>query len=89
MNAKRAYAATRLPWLEGPQATPGKTVCILTESFFRRLGSIVRSHVKLSVFGFDVVFDYAAGEAVIVDLNYLPSFGNIDNAAPDFTRAFL
>lgn len=80
---------TRLPWLEGPQATPGKTVSILTESFFRRLGSIVRSHVKLSVFGFDVVFDYAAGEAVIVDLNYLPSFGNIDNAAPDFTRAFL
>ncbi|KAI8109806.1 hypothetical protein M9434_001085 [Picochlorum sp. BPE23] len=81
---------TRLPWLEGTQDTPGKSVSsILTEGFFKRLGSIVRSHVKLSVFGFDVVFDYEAGEAVIIDLNYLPSFGNIDNAAPDFIKAFV
>jgi hypothetical protein len=70
----------RLPWISAESSSghvrrPSFT--ILNDRFFQQLGEVVRQHVKFSVFGFDVVFDEQAGEAIIVDLNYFPSFGGL------------
>jgi hypothetical protein len=44
----------------------------------------VKEHVKLNLFGFDIAFDHRAGEAVIVDMNYFPSFGKTQGASSAF-----
>jgi hypothetical protein len=47
-----------------------------------RLAAALRAALGLTLFGFDVVFDARAGEAVVVDANALPSFGGAPGAAP-------
>lgn len=83
---------TRLPWLYQDTASDdNKTPSfrILTDHFFQTLGNIVREHLPLSVFGFDVVFDHQAGEALLIDINYFPSFGSISDAPSHFIETFL
>jgi len=57
---------------------------ILTEDFISRMAIAVKEHIKLNLFGFDVAFDHRAGEAVIVDINYFPSFGKTEGASTAF-----
>lgn len=82
---------TRLPWLENGspilRRTPSSS--ILTEHFLNRLGMIVREHLPLSAFGFDVVFDHQAGEVLLLDINYFPSFGRVPEAPSHFIDTFL
>ena len=73
----------RLPWISADYGHPSSghvrrpSFSILNDRFLQQLADVVRQHVTFSVFGFDVVFDHQAGEAIIVDLNYFPSFGGL------------
>lgn len=82
---------TRLPWLDKHAANHSRapSFSILTEHFFEQLAMIVREHVSLSVFGFDIVFDHHAGEVLLLDINYFPSFGSIQDAPTHFINSFL
>lgn len=82
---------TRLPWLENgvSDLTRTPSFSILTDYFFEQLANIVRERISLSVFGFDVVFDRQAGEVLLLDINYLPSFGGISDAPSYFIDTFL
>jgi len=82
---------TRLPWLENGSTNHKRTSSstILTNYFFNQLGTIVRQHISLSAFGFDLVFDNEAGEVLLLDINYFPSFGKISEAPSHFIDTFL
>eukprot|EP00271_Cylindrocystis_brebissonii_P005217 TRINITY_DN17173_c0_g1_i2.p1 TRINITY_DN17173_c0_g1~~TRINITY_DN17173_c0_g1_i2.p1 ORF type:complete len:384 (+),score=65.71 TRINITY_DN17173_c0_g1_i2:131-1282(+) len=42
--------------------------------------AFLRQHLRLTLFGFDVVVDEQSGAHVVVDLNYFPSFSDVPNA---------
>jgi inositol-1,3,4-trisphosphate 5/6-kinase/inositol-tetrakisphosphate 1-kinase len=48
---------------------------------FEAVAAALRQRLGLTLFGFDLVFDRSAGELVIVDVNYFPSFKGIPEAA--------
>jgi len=80
-----------LPWIrnkdeekEKPRGSPG----LMRPEFLQALAGVMRHHTRLTLFGFDVIFDFAAGEAVVVDINFFPSFRGIDEA-PAALRATL
>lgn len=54
---------------------------LLRPEFLEALAHVARDHLRLTLFGFDVVFDAAAGEAVMIDINYFPSFKGIEGAS--------
>jgi hypothetical protein len=51
------------------------------------LASVFREQLGLTLFGFDLVWDAAAGELVVLDLNYLPSYKGVEGAGPAVTAA--
>lgn len=61
---------------------------VMRPEFLSRLADVLRRQLGLTLFGFDVVFDYAAGEAVVLDLNFFPSYKGIPEA-PEALRAAL
>jgi len=81
---------TSLPWLRritdssSAGATgalaPQMPAAMMHSDFLTQLAQVLKKHLSLTLFGFDVVFDYAAGEAVILDLNFFPSFRGIPKA---------
>lgn len=52
------------------------------------VAAALRQELGLTLFGFDVVFDAPAGELVVIDLNYLPSYKDVPEA-PAALRAAL
>jgi hypothetical protein len=89
---------TSLPWLSrlaGPNDTftaaqlPSPPAAMMHSGFLTRLAQVFRKHLGLTLFGFDVVFDYAAGEAVVLDLNFFPSFRGIPEAPVALRKALL
>ncbi len=64
---------------EDPEGLSGGPV---SRESLARLAAALRAALGLTLFGFDVVFDACAGEAVVVDANALPSFGGAPGAAP-------
>jgi hypothetical protein len=82
---------TRLPWLQNglPIHRRTSSSSILTDHFLDQLSMIVREHLPLSAFGFDVVFDHQAGEVLLLDINYFPSFGSVPEAPSHFIDTFL
>lgn len=79
---------TCLPWMR-----PGNRKIsnpdfqgIMNQNFLQQLARVVREEVGLQVLGFDVVFDRKAGEAVIIDINYFPSFGSLKEAPKAFQK---
>ncbi|KAL4433219.1 hypothetical protein ABPG77_003267 [Micractinium sp. CCAP 211/92] len=47
---------------------------------FEAIAAALRQQLGLTLFGFDLVFDRVAGELVIIDVNYFPSFKGIPEA---------
>lgn len=60
-------------------------------AILRQALSWIRSRTQLSVLGMDVLIDAATGEHVIVDVNSMPSFGDVDaaNAGASLSRLFV
>ena len=56
------------------------TAGFMRPDFLARLAEVLRRQVGLTLFGFDVVFDFSAGEAVVLDLNFFPSYRGIPEA---------
>jgi inositol-1,3,4-trisphosphate 5/6-kinase len=81
-GAPAASAATAPP----PTPPPAG---VMHPGFLTQLAQVFRKHLGLTLFGFDVVFDYAAGEAVVLDLNFFPSFRGIPEAPVALRRALL
>jgi len=77
-----------LPWARSSSSSAIKhrkeSQSILTEDFISRMAMAVKEHINLNLFGFDIAFDHRAGEAVIVDINYFPSFGKVEGASSAF-----
>ncbi|KAL4520125.1 hypothetical protein Ndes2526B_g01335 [Nannochloris sp. 'desiccata'] len=80
---------TSLPWLRRlidssdagtTTLAPVPPAALMHPGFLTQLAQVFRKHLGLTLFGFDVVFDYAAGEAVVLDLNFFPSFRGIPEA---------
>jgi hypothetical protein len=75
-----------LPWLRqitdssSAGASQQVPAAIMHPDFLTQLAQVLRKHLGLTLFGFDVVFDYAAGETVVLDLNFFPSFRGIPEA---------
>lgn len=59
-------------------AVPGHE--LLRRPTFEAVAEALRARLGLTLFGFDLVFDPAAGELVIIDVNYFPSFKGIPEA---------
>ena len=83
---------TSLPWfshdVQGRKYNSVPSI-LLSDAVLHRLASVVREHIKLSIFGFDIIVDQNAGELAIVDINYFPSFGNIQEAAAEAIQLFF
>ena len=62
---------------------------VMRPEFLKKLADVLRQQLGLTLFGFDVVFDHAAGEAVILDLNFFPSFKGIEEAPKALRTALL
>lgn len=56
---------------------------------FRALASALEQEMGLMLFGFDVLFDRKDGSAVVVDVNFFPSYKNIVDAPCSVHRALL
>lgn len=73
-------------------ATQGSGVdnCDMEEKIklFRSLANALEQKMNLILFGFDVLFDRTDEAAVVVDVNFFPSYKNIRNA-PDSVRSAL
>ena len=51
---------------------PGRE--LLRRPVFEAVAAALRARLGLTLFGFDLVFDPAAGELVAVDVNFFPSY---------------
>ena len=90
---------TSLPWLSrlaggdpSSNATappPPPPAAMMHPGFLTQIAQVFKKHLGLTLFGFDVVFDYAAGEAVVLDLNFFPSFRGIAEAPVALRTALL
>lgn len=83
--------ATFSPEPESPAPLAGPlpfSSAVMRPEFFNRMAEVLRRQLGLTLFGFDVVFDYSAGEAVVLDVNFFPSFRGIEEA-PAALRAAL
>ncbi|PRW44989.1 inositol 4-trisphosphate 5 6-kinase family [Chlorella sorokiniana] len=94
---------TTLPWLRKQQAqpqaaggsadgglppVPGQVASLMQRPTFEAVAAALRKRLGLTLFGFDLVFDSIAGELVIIDVNYFPSFKGVPEA-PAALRAAL
>lgn len=64
-----------------------KAEALLRPQYLESIAHALREQLKLTLFGFDVVFDVTAGEARVVDLNYFPSFSSWEEAPEHFRAA--
>ncbi|KAL4857680.1 Inositol-tetrakisphosphate 1-kinase 6 [Chlorella vulgaris] len=53
---------------------------LMQQGTFEAVAAALRQRLGLTLFGFDLVLDHGAGELVIVDVNYFPSFKGIPEA---------
>lgn len=81
-----------LPWLPSDPGAPDsgaeRSGGLMRPEFFEALAGVLQRHMGLTLFGFDVVFDAVDGEAVVVDVNFFPSFKSVEEA-PGALRAAL
>ncbi|KAL4448397.1 hypothetical protein ABPG75_005616 [Micractinium tetrahymenae] len=64
----------------GAQAALPPGYELMRRPTFEAVAAALRQQLGLTLFGFDLVFDRAAGELVIIDVNYFPSFKGIPEA---------
>ncbi|DAZ97386.1 TPA: hypothetical protein N0F65_003409 [Lagenidium giganteum] len=58
-------------------STPSKTQEEILAAV-RRIGEMIRAQLGLSLFGFDVIMADATGELFVIDVNYFPSYKELD-----------
>lgn len=53
----------------------------MVENEYSKLARILKDEFQLTLFGFDVIFERVHRKAVIIDLNYFPSYNSVKGAA--------
>lgn len=64
-----------------PQAAPptGVPAPVVTLDAARKAATRMRETFGLSIFGFDLIIDGVTGEALVIDVNYFPSFKDLSD----------
>lgn len=60
-----------------PPTVPPPLPSIVTLEAARKAAVRMREAFGLSIFGFDVIIDGDTGEALVIDVNYFPSFKDL------------